>query len=263
MDWINLHIPTVIRSPEYVGSSPAERGTWLCVLAYACEIESGGRLPGASTWKDRQWQQACGVTLREVRAASRLLRFDGQDLIVNGYPVAKQRQVQQARGVGMAGAMARWGKRDADRNHGGMPTGIGETMPTGMPTGNAEGEGEGEGEGELRDGMPSQTPTPPGQVLEDPKAERRKILRRELLVHALPASDEAVDAWGAALQGAGAEDLTEALMALRLIVQRARSAGLAHSWPRQVQGLIGDCALMLRQRHERLAAQAQAEAAPC
>lgn len=146
MDWLNLHIPTVIRSPEYVGSSPAERGTWLSVLAYACEIECGGRLVGAGDWKDRQWQQACGVTLREVRAADRLMRFDGHDLVINGYPMAKEKQVRQARGVGMAGAMARWGKGDADRHQNGMPTGIGENMPTGMPNGNAEGEGEGEGE---------------------------------------------------------------------------------------------------------------------
>lgn len=146
MDWLNLHIPTVIRSPEYVGSSPAERGTWLSVLSYACEIECGGRLVGAGDWKDRQWQQACGVTLREVRAASRLMRFDGHDLVINGYPMAKEKQVRQARGVGKAGAMARWGKGDADRHQNGMPTGIGESMPPGMPTANAEGEGEGEGE---------------------------------------------------------------------------------------------------------------------
>lgn len=139
MEWINLHIGLVIRSPAYVGSSPAERGTWLSVMAYACEIESGGRLLGAGLWKDRQWQQACGVTLREVKAATRLLRFDGQDLVVNGYPTKKEKAVQQARKVAHAGAMARWGS-DAGRHA--------EKMPTGINLGNAEGEGEEEGEGE-------------------------------------------------------------------------------------------------------------------
>jgi hypothetical protein len=143
MDWLNLHIPTALRSPEYIGSSPAERGTWLSVLAYAAEIECGGRLIGAAAWKDRQWQQACGVTLKEMRAAARLLRMDGDDVLVNGYPVAKETQVRQARGIGMAGAMARWSKVDADRH--------GVSMPTGMPTANAEGEGEGEGKGKSKD----------------------------------------------------------------------------------------------------------------
>ena len=140
MDWLNLHISTTVRSPEYVGSSPAERGTWVSVLAYACEIECGGRLVGAAAWKDRQWQQSCGVTLREVRTASRLMRFEGDDLLINGYPAAKENQVRQARGVGMAGAMKRWGKNDADR--------YSENMPPGMPTANAEGKGrEGKGKG--------------------------------------------------------------------------------------------------------------------
>lgn len=141
MDWLNIHIPTVIRSPAYVGSSPAERGAWLSVMAYACEIECGGRIVGAARWKDRQWQQACGVTLREVRAADRLLAVDGDDVLVNGYPLEKQKQVVQARGVAKAGAMARWGKRDAQA----MPSGNADPMPTGIGDGNAEGEGEGKG----------------------------------------------------------------------------------------------------------------------
>src|SRR3954471_1199964 len=110
MDWINLHIPSVIRSPEFIGSSPAERGTWVCVLAYACEIECGGRLIGAATWKDRQWQQACGVTLREVRCADRLLAIDGADVVVNGYPIKREKQVADGRRNASAGAMVRWGK---------------------------------------------------------------------------------------------------------------------------------------------------------
>jgi hypothetical protein len=108
VDWINLHIPSVIRSPEFIGSSPAERGTWVCVLAYACEIECGGRLVGAAGWKDRQWQQACGVTMREVRAAGRLLQVDGLDVMVNGYPIAKEREVVAKRGAGAQGAMSKW-----------------------------------------------------------------------------------------------------------------------------------------------------------
>ena len=32
------------------------------------------------TWKDWQWQQVCGVTLREVRTATRLLMVEGSHL---------------------------------------------------------------------------------------------------------------------------------------------------------------------------------------
>jgi hypothetical protein len=149
MEWINLHLSS-LRSPEYVGSSPAERGTWLSVLGYGCTIECGGRLDGAALWKDRQWQQSCGVTLREVKSAWRLLRFDGDDVIINGYPLSKEKHVKQARGVGMAGAMARWKKRDgnpnAERHAENMPNGNAKPMP------NANAEGEGKGKSKGREG---------------------------------------------------------------------------------------------------------------
>ena len=138
MDWINLHIPSVLKSPECVGSSPAELGTWLRVLAYACGLECGGTIEGAATWKDRQWQQSCGVTLREVKASGRLLKLVGDDVIINGYPVNKELMVKKNRGSGMAGAMARW----KSANGAAIAPANGETMALA----NAEGEGEGEGE---------------------------------------------------------------------------------------------------------------------
>lgn len=155
MDWLNFHIPTSGRSPEYIGSSPTERGAWLSVLIYACTIECGGRIPGAANWKDRQWQQAAGVTLDEVRAADRLMRFDGDDLIVNGYPAEAEKQVRKNRKSAKAGGMAKWSKTKAERDAVTMPPGSATSMPPGMPPGNAgmmppghaKGEGEGEGEG--------------------------------------------------------------------------------------------------------------------
>lgn len=124
MEWLNIHVST-LRSPEFIGSTPVERATWLCVLGYCVEQENGGRIVCGSEWKDRQWQQACGVTLREVRLADKLLTTDDTDLLVNGYPAEKEKQVRQARGVAMSGAMARWGKSNAEK----------------MPVGNAEGKG--------------------------------------------------------------------------------------------------------------------------
>jgi len=168
MDWINLHIPSALRSEAYIGSSPAERGTWLSVLAYACEVECSGRLGGAASWKDRQWQQTCGVTLREVRAAWRLLRVDGDDVVVNGYPLAAERQVVAGRKHGKAGAMVRWSRTPPNgtpvQPDPAMPSGMPSPMPSPMPSADAKGEGKGEGEGEGQgvEGSVAPTAPPPG-----------------------------------------------------------------------------------------------------
>lgn len=179
MDWLNLHIPTHIRHPAFIGSSPAERGTWLCVLAYGVEIECGGRLTGAANWKDRQWQQACGVTLREVRAADRLLRVDGHDVVINGYPSAKETEVQQKRLLGggtserkavaarMNGSKGGRPKQKPTETHGdGNP--ITHRKPTDNPRKPIEGEVEGEREGEMAVGFSAGSQdTPDGDGLGD------------------------------------------------------------------------------------------------
>jgi hypothetical protein len=119
MEWLNLHIARTLRSPEVIGSSPAERGTWLMVVAYCAEQENGGRLAGGATWKDRQWQQTCGVTLREIQAAKRLLSIESGDIIVRHYPVDKQKIVQQNREIGRVGGRARTeDKSEAARRNG-------------------------------------------------------------------------------------------------------------------------------------------------
>ena len=164
MEWLNLHIPSVIRSPEFIGSSPVERATWLCVHAYAAEIECAGKLIGALTWKDRQWQQACGVTRREVLQAHRLLRAEGNDICINGYSTTKEAEVKAKRSGAKAGAMARWHK-DASGN----ASGIKKPCSSRDAEGEGEGEGEGKGEGEVRDAMPKAAiPTQPELALTAP-----------------------------------------------------------------------------------------------
>jgi hypothetical protein len=65
MIYLNLKTST-LRAPEYIGSEPTARATWLN-LCYCCEQENGGTIDGCAQWKDRQWQQTAGVTLAEVR----------------------------------------------------------------------------------------------------------------------------------------------------------------------------------------------------
>ncbi len=104
MNWLNIHTST-LRTPEFISSEPVERATWLCVLSYSAEQENGGRLLGAAHWTDRQWQQTCGVTRLEVREAVKLLRIDGDDVLVAFYPDDKEKEVRARRLNGRNGGL--------------------------------------------------------------------------------------------------------------------------------------------------------------
>jgi hypothetical protein len=103
MEYLNL--PSfVLDSPEFVGADQVERGTWLCLQRYCIGQENSGVIEDCAIWKDRQWQQLCRVTLREVRRKSRLFRWEGNNLRVFYYPqeaediVKAKRLVAQANG---------------------------------------------------------------------------------------------------------------------------------------------------------------------
>jgi len=102
MNWLNINL-TTLRSPAYIGSGPVQRATWLQVLAYCADQENGGRIRGAAAWKDRQWQQTCGVTAREVRASGKLITFHRRDVRVAFYPLDKEALVISNREAGRRG----------------------------------------------------------------------------------------------------------------------------------------------------------------
>lgn len=102
MHWLNIHTP-VLRSPEFIGSDPVARATWLYVAAYSCDQENGGVIKGCREWKDRQWQQTCGVTLAEVEASDPLLKWEGDDLVIFSYPIEKEKIVKDNRISGKKG----------------------------------------------------------------------------------------------------------------------------------------------------------------
>lgn len=110
MEWLNVHV-SVLDSAEFLGSDPTERGTWLCLMRYCIGQENDGVIEDAATWKDRQWQQVCGVTLREVKGDHRLWRWDGEHLTIFGYPHEKQTEVQAKRAAGVATAKKRWSRK--------------------------------------------------------------------------------------------------------------------------------------------------------
>jgi hypothetical protein len=102
MIYLNLKTST-LRSPEYIGSEPTARATWLNLLCYCCEQENGGIIADCGTWKDRQWQQTCGVTLSEVKEGSALWKWSDDHLAVFFYPLDKQAEVQAKREAGRRG----------------------------------------------------------------------------------------------------------------------------------------------------------------
>ena len=136
MNWLNINLK-MLRSREYIGSAPEERGTWLSVLGHSCDQENDGRIIGGASWKDRQWQQTCGVTLNEIRRAKRLLLIDGEDVVVFGYPSEKQAEVEAKREAGRSGGLSSGKSRASSR-----------ASSRGHSFARTEGEGEGEGEGE-------------------------------------------------------------------------------------------------------------------
>ena len=106
MNWLNLETK-FIRAEEYVGCEPIARATWLNVIVYCAEQENGGRIRNCEMWRDRQWQQTCGVTVEEINKATPLLHWDGDDLVVWNYPADKEREVRDRREASARGGRSK------------------------------------------------------------------------------------------------------------------------------------------------------------
>lgn len=183
MKWLNIEISS-LRAPEYVGSDPTERATWVNVVAYCAEQENGGRVAGAREWKDRQWQQTCGVTRREVDAAGKLLIWHGDDLCVWNYPL-EQEEIQRA-------------KREGGRS-GGIKSGEVRRTPSSTPsrvlqrTPSTEGKGIGKEEERNGNNTSDGVPPPPdapvltleGEQPPEPPAAPKPARKRDPLFDAL------------------------------------------------------------------------------
>lgn len=96
-----------MRAPAYVGSDPIERATWLNLMAYCAEQENGGTIADCSDWKDRRWMQTCGVLKSEVSSECDLWKWDGENLVIWGYPKEKEAEVQAKREAGAKGGKSR------------------------------------------------------------------------------------------------------------------------------------------------------------
>lgn len=146
MDWLNLHIPTVLRSAEFIGSEPVDRSTHVMLLAFCAFQENGGIIQGCRDWKDRKWQQIAAVTREEVKRECDLWTWNGDDLHVNFYPAEKEVIVKAKRELARENGRKRIPKEtNIGSNIGSNPE------PKQDRFAKAEGEGEGEGEGERKE----------------------------------------------------------------------------------------------------------------
>lgn len=150
MNWLNIKT-SMLRASEFIGSEPVARATWLSVITYSVEQENGGRVANCKGWKDRQWQQICGVTLDEINASSPLLVWENNDLLVWSYPVQKEAEIKVKREAGQRGGKAvTQAKVEAARTNGAKhnPSSTQAEAKLKRSCNPTELEGEGEGEGE-------------------------------------------------------------------------------------------------------------------
>lgn len=167
MEWLNLKTST-LNAPEYVGCEPRARATWISVILWCALQENGGRVSGAIRWKDRQWQQTCGVSLREVNSAEPLLSWDSDDLVVWNYPRDKQEVVVTKREIARLGGLASARARAENARQAALQAnGSTENEPNAPSDGSSErsngmeGKGkEGNGTAGARGGIPDSLNTP-------------------------------------------------------------------------------------------------------
>jgi hypothetical protein len=154
MEWLNLHSST-LDSAEFVGAEPTQRSTWLCLLRFCIGQENEGRIVGAAHWGDRRWQQLVRVTRREIMDTCDLWRTVGDDVEVNFYPLAKQREIESKRQAGRDTVAKRWMQQG---ENGGSSANSSATCSA-PPFSDTEGKGRGkEGKGKEEEGA---DPTPP------------------------------------------------------------------------------------------------------
>jgi len=103
VNWLNLEM-AFLDAAAVAGAETLDVGVWLRLMKYCGKVENGGRITGARLWTDCGWIRVVGVTAEEIRRESPgLWNFDGDDLIVEGYPAAQEEKVKANRRNGKLG----------------------------------------------------------------------------------------------------------------------------------------------------------------
>ena len=161
MEWLRIDTAT-IKGPEFIGATPVQRATWLCLLNYCVEQENSGVIEDCGEWGSRHWMQSCGVMMEEIEDNCGLWSLEGDEgqpryLVVAFYPIQDQEKCiklrKRAKEAGLASAKAR-AKAKADGQANGQPKGSTE-----------ERRGE-ETRGEEEDTSSTSNPPPPPQSID-------------------------------------------------------------------------------------------------
>lgn len=134
MDFFPISTPEVT-SPAWLRLDPAARGHWLSLVGFCAAQENGGVIEACRSWDGRDWDRACGLgdltTLLGLVGAG-LVEWQGDDLVVAGYPRAAEEAVQKKRAGGRIG-----GQRRA-ANASGSPSSIPSSYPSGSASTSTE-----------------------------------------------------------------------------------------------------------------------------
>jgi hypothetical protein len=87
VNWLNIPIET-LTSEAFLGAEPVDRATWLCLMRYCAQHETGGVIPDCGSWGDRKWMQLAGVTKAEVHRECSLWAW--RDAEQQGEPIAER-----------------------------------------------------------------------------------------------------------------------------------------------------------------------------
>ena len=112
MNWIPITTKTRT-APEFIGSEPIHRATWLCLMLHCAEHETGGTIRDCASWGDRRWMQTVGVTKAEIRLETPLYFFRGADLVVWGYDPKYEDVIRAKREGGRIGGKLSAASRSA------------------------------------------------------------------------------------------------------------------------------------------------------
>jgi len=100
MNYLNIPILT-LNSDRFIGAGPLDRATWLCLMRYCAHNETAGVIEGVGTWGDRKLIGLLSVLKEEIHRECRLWEWQGEDIVVWGYPVEQEIACQAKREAGL------------------------------------------------------------------------------------------------------------------------------------------------------------------
>lgn len=107
MNWFKVEIAQV-NGPPFTEAEDDELGTWLRLYAYCAEQENGGRIAGAKRMSARAMMRALGVDAETLQQSPETLwRWDGDDLLIEGYNHAQEEKCRSLRERAATGGKAK------------------------------------------------------------------------------------------------------------------------------------------------------------